>query len=187
MVFAITGQEKSLAVRIGSAEHKLEMPAVTVLPTPNVYPPLKERLPAGTFNSPDDTQQVSARVLSARLGPFDLDTEAADQVPLRVTYSSTELLVIAVTFEFTVNKSRTVNRRAANEPPKLGLLTPDGTHVRPAVELPGPVPVLLSAGDRRQHTMLFLLDNNPGQFRLTWDNVPVASVKPEPPTARSVP
>jgi hypothetical protein len=187
VVFAVSGQEKSLAVRIGSAEQKIEMPQASTLPTAGLYAPMLERLPAGAFSAPDDTQQVSVRILSARLGPYDVDPEAADQVPLRVTYSSSESLLIAVTFEYTVTKSRTINRRTSNEPPKLGLLMPDGIQARPAIMLPGPLPTLMGAGERRQCTALFLLNSNPGQFRLTWENVPVASVKPDPPTARSVP
>jgi hypothetical protein len=93
-----------------------------------------------------------------------------------------------VTFELTATAPRTYSRiNRTGTPPKVGLLLPDGTHVRPVVELPGLLPVMLSTGERRTHTCLFLLRSAPRECRLTYENSPVATVKPDAATARSVP
>jgi hypothetical protein len=93
-----------------------------------------------------------------------------------------------VQFELTATVARTYSRTSrSSNPPRVGLLLPDGTHLRPVIELPGLLPVMLSAGERRTHTCLFLIRSSPTQCRLTYENSPVATVKPEAATARSTP
>jgi hypothetical protein len=186
IVFAVSGHERSLALRVGSVEVKLEMPGGAVAASePALLPVPAERVHEGLFVSPDDSESASVRVNFARLGPFEMTPEV-DETPLKVTYSSPERL-LAVNFDLTVNASRVFNRNVRTGAARIGLLLPDGTLVQPSVELPGPLPLSLQAGEHRTQTCLFVLTSNPGRYRLTYDGVPVATVKPDPPTARSIP
>jgi hypothetical protein len=187
IVFAATGKEKTLALRIANKEKPLGVPAaVSEPPTPALTPIAPERLPASAFTAPDDKSQVTARILQARVGPYTTEPDAAEHLPLSVTYTpprGTGLL--AVQFELTATTARGFSRGGG--PPKPGLLLPDGTHLRPVIELPGLLPVMLSAGERRTHTCLFLLPATAPRYRLTYENAPVATVKPDAPTADSTP
>jgi hypothetical protein len=58
------------------------------------------------------------------------------------------------------------------------LLFADGTHLRPAIELPGPLPVMLGAGERRTQTCLFVVPAAVSSARLTYEDVPVATIEP---------
>jgi hypothetical protein len=145
-----------------------------------------ERVPASLFNAPDAAAAVTVRVTAARVRPFEFDPDAADHVPLRVTYNA-PYNVLGVTFDLTVNTPRKGSVNGRGERPKFGLLLPDGTLVRPSVELPGMLPAVLGAGERHTHTCLFVVDSPSNRFRLTYDGVPVATITPETTTAQSTP
>lgn len=188
IVFAVSGKEKSLALQIASAVIPLETPAsASVQPPPSLSGVPWEQLPASLFTAPDDSAMVSVRITSARIRPFELDPEAAQHVPLRVTYSSPQASVMAVSFEMTVNTARNFSRTTRPQAPRLGLLLPDGKNVFPAVELPDLLPITLGAGERRMHTCIFLFDSASPRFRLTYDGAPVATITPEGSTAQSNP
>jgi hypothetical protein len=191
VVYAVTGREKSLAVRVAAAERPLDLPAP--LPpgggsasTPSgvaLVPPSAERLGAALFKAPDSAADVSVRVHSARVQPFEFEPDAADHVPLRVTYAA-PTGVLAVHLELTVNAPRT---RQSNHP-RLGLLLPSGIHLAPSVELPARLPATLGAGERRTTTCLFAVNpQDAATCRLTYEGVPVATITPDPPTAQSTP
>ena len=186
IVFAVSGREKSLALHIASAVAPLEMPAAV---SAQSVPPLSgvawEQLSSSLFNAPDDASLVSVRINSARIRPYELDPEAANHVPLRVTYSTVGARVMSVDFEMTVNTARALSRTA--RAPRLGLLLPDGTNIHPAIELPDVLPITLGAGERRSHTCLFVFNSQAPRFRLTYDGVPVATITAEPSTAQSTP
>jgi hypothetical protein len=186
IVFAVTGRERSLALRVGSAQTKVEMPAQVVAASdPALLPVPAERVNDALFVAPDDGEAATVRVNFARLGPFEM-TPDVDEAPLKVTYSSSQLL-LAVNFDLTVNATRGFGRNVRAGPGRVGLLLADGTLVQPSAELPGPLPLSLQAGEHRTQTCLFVLTTTPGRYRLVYDGVPVATVKPDPPTARSIP
>lgn len=188
IVFAVTGQEKSLALHIASAAIPLgTASSVTVQPPPSLSGVAWEQLSPALYNAPDDSAQVSVKITSARVAPYELDPEAAQHVPLRITYSSSTASVLAVTFDMTVNTARNFSRTSKPQPPRLGLLFPDGKNIYPAIELPDILPITLGAGERRTHTCLFIFDSQTPKFRLTYDGTPVATITPEIPTARSAP
>ncbi|MDB5318414.1 MAG: hypothetical protein JWN40_45 [Phycisphaerales bacterium] len=181
LVFAVSGAEKSLTLQIASAHVALTPPAaVAVQPTPPLISPPTERLPAGLFTANDDAGAVSVRVNWARARAYDDVPEAADSVPLQVSYTSPRETVIAVNFELTANLARAISRGGSLAPPRLGLLLADGTHLRPAIELPGPLPVTLGAGERRTQTCLFVVPAAISRARLTYEDLPVATVNPAP-------
>jgi len=192
IVFPIYGQEKSLALRVGTTVRGVEMPSgVSPMPQPSLAPPVAELLPVSLVSAPDDSSMFAVRRISARLGPFDADPSGAAaeqiQVPLRVTYSSPDAWLLTVSFDMTVNTARLVKRSSHNRAPKLGLLLPDGTQLMPVVQFPGPLPVTFALGEQRTQTCLFVLINDPGRtrtFRLTCDDIPIATVKPDASTAR---
>jgi hypothetical protein len=182
IVFAASGKEKSLALRIANKEKPLGVPAAaSEPPTPALTAMAIERLSAGLFTDPDDTTQVTARVIFARLGPYVTEPDAAEHLPLALTYEPPAgAALLAVQFEIAATAPRTVSGRGgASGPPKPGLLLPDGTHLRPVIELPGLLPVTLSTGEKRTHTCLFLLPATANRYRLTYENLPVAMVKAE--------
>ena len=186
IVFAVSGNERSLALRIANKEKALGVPAAASQPpTPSLTAIAAERLPESAVSAPDDASQIRARVIQARVGPYTVEPDAAEHLPLSLTYEPPlETTLLAVQFELTATAPRTYSRiNRTGTPPKVGLLLPDGTHVRPVIELPGLLPVMLSTGERRTHTCLFLLRSAPQQCRLTYENSPVATVKPEPATA----
>jgi hypothetical protein len=190
IVFAVSGNEQSLAIRIANKEKTLGVPAsVSQPPTPALTGIAAERLPESALTAPDDSSQITARVLGARLGPYTIEPDAAEHLPLAVTYEPPRGAgLLTVQFELTATAPRTYSRvNRTGTPPKIGLLLPDGTHLRPVIELPGLLPIMLSTGERRTHTCLFLLRSSPSSCRLTYENSPVATVKPEPATARSSP
>jgi hypothetical protein len=188
VVYAVSGHEKALSLQIGSAAQTLEIPAaVSIQPEPVLAGVGWEQLSRSLFNAPDDAAMVTVHVTSARIQPYELDPEAAEQVPLRVTYSTTRASVLAITFDMTVNTARGLARNMRPEAPRLGLLLPDGQNIRPAVELPDILPITLGAGERRTHTCLFIFNAQTTRFRLTYDGVPVATISPESSTARSAP
>lgn len=190
VVFAVSGKESSLALRVGPAEVALPaMPMHSAPPTPALRPVVADKLPQGAFSDPDQTDVVGARVTTARLSStFEYDPEAADPVPLRVSYAPPgSMLMLAVTCDLDVKGNRLISRNVRPEPPRVGLMLPNGVNLNAAAQFPGSLPVLMRPGERYTPTCLFLLDANPGQFRLTFDTHPVATVKPEPPTARSIP
>jgi hypothetical protein len=186
IVFAVSGNERSLALRIGNKEKALGVPAaVSQPPTPALSHIAAERLPESAVTAPDDVSQIRARVIQARVGPYTVEPDAAEHLPLSLTYEPPrETALLTVHFELTATAPRTYSRvNRSGTPPKVGLLLSDGTHVRPVIELPGLLPIMLSTGERRTHTCLFLLRSAPQQCRLTYENSPVATVKPEPATA----
>ena len=197
VVFAVSGTERSLALRVGGAVRTLPLPAaVRPTPLPSYAAPTAERLPPSIFSAPDDATLLSVSALTARLGPHEADPTgpAAEQlaVPLRVSYASPpEAWLLTVSFDLTVNAPRVATGRAtAPRTPKLGLLLSDGTQLLPAAQFPGPLPVMLTPGERRTQTCLFVLLNDPARsriFRLTCDDVPIATVRPDAPTARVAP
>ena len=190
IVFAVSGNEQSLAIRIANKEKTLGVPAgVSQPPTPALTGIAAERLPESALTAADDISQITARVLGARLGPYTMEPDAAEHLPLSVTYEPPRGAgLLTVQFELTATAPRTYSRvNRSGTPPKIGLLLPDGTHLRPVIELPGLLPIMLSTGERRTHTCLFLLRSSPSSCRLTYENSPVATVKPEPATARSSP
>jgi hypothetical protein len=184
VIFAVSGNEKTLALRIASAQRTLQPPAQTsVQPSSALAPAMVDRLPPALFAAPDDAARVSARVNWARTKPFDYAPEAAEHVPLQVTYSSPSSRenMVAVNFDVTVTSPQTLSRRAAVELARLGLLLPDGTHLRPVVELPGLLPFAMSVGEHHTQTALFIVTGAlpPPRMRLTYEGVPVAAVVPE--------
>jgi hypothetical protein len=86
--------------------------------------------------------------------------------------------MVAVNFDVTVTSQQTLSRRAAVELARLGLLLPDGTHLRPVVELPALLPFAMSVGEHHTQTALFLVPGAlpPPRMRLTYEGVPVAAV-----------
>jgi len=132
---------------------------------------------------------VTAKILHARLGPYATEPDAAEHLPLSLTYEPPAgAALLAVQFEITATAPRTPSGgRGSASPPKPGLLLPDGTHLRPVVELPGLLPAVFSTGERRTHTCLFLLPMTANRYRLTYENLPVATVKAEGATVRSTP
>ena len=158
-----------------------------------LVPVAAERLSSGLFGAPDDGGVVSAKVNWARLRPFELEPDAADYVPLRVTYSCpSPLEVLAVNFDLTVNAARMGRGGGAGGRgvgrPRMGLLLADGSNISPAIELPSMLPATLGAGERRTQTCLFIVGSQQAaRFRLTYDGVPVATITPEgaPAAARS--
>ncbi|HYE18038.1 MAG TPA: hypothetical protein VEA69_06320 [Tepidisphaeraceae bacterium] len=197
VVFAVSGSERSLALRVGGAVRPLSLPtAIRPTPQASYAVPTAERLPPSVFSAPDDAALLSVGALSARLGPHEADPTgpAAEQlpVPLRVSYASPpEAWLLTVSFDLTVNAPRVATGRpTAPRAPKLGLLLSDGTQLLPAAQFPGPLPVMLTPGERRTQTCLFVLLNDPARsriFRLTCDDVPIATVRPDAPTARVAP
>jgi hypothetical protein len=180
IVFAVSGKEKSLSLHIASAAIPLQTPdELSVQPPPSLSGVPWEQLPPALFSAPDDAAQVSVRITSARVQPYELDPEAAQHVPLRITYSSPNASVMAVTFHMTVNTARNFTRTNKPQAPRLGLLLPDGKNIRPAVELPDILPITLGAGEQRTHTCLFLFNSPAPKFRLTYDGIPVATITPE--------
>lgn len=190
VVFAVTGKESSLALRIGPAEVALPaMPMHSTPPAPALRPVIADKLSQSVFSEPDQTDVVGARITSARLSStFEYDPESADPVPLRISYAPPgSMMMLAVSCELDVKGNRLISRNVRPEPPRVGLMLPNGINLNAAAQFPGSLPVLLRPGERYTPTCLFLLDANPGHFRLTFDTHPVATVKPEPPTARSIP
>lgn len=188
IVFATTGSEKSLLLQVGSAQRVLN-PAATATdgPAPRLSPPTQEQLPPGIFTMRDDTAAVLTRILSTRMGPLDYEPEAAGQMPLKITYASPESWLLTVRFEVSPAVARGYARSGRMEHPRIGLMLENGTHLRPAAELPGLLPALMDVGERYTHTALFVINTDPARarsFRLTWDNTPVATIKSELPSAR---
>jgi hypothetical protein len=184
VVFAVSGSEKTLALRIASAQRTLQPPAQTsVQPPPALAPAMVDSLPRALFAAPDNAARVSARINWVRTKPFDDAPEAAEHVPLQVAYSSpsSRQNMVAVNFDVTVTSPQTLSRRAAVELARLGLLLPDGTHLRPVVELPGLLPFAMSVGEHHTQTALFLVPGAmpPPRMRLTYEGVPVAAVVTE--------
>jgi len=181
LVFAVSGTEKTLALEIGSARIGLAPPgAVTAQPAPALTAPPVERLPTRLFGAPDDVAAVGVRVTSARAQGYEYSPELADSVPLQVSYAApAKETVVAVTFELTATTARGVSRGGSLAPPRIGLMLPGGEHVRPVVELPGPLPVTLGAGERRTQTCLFVAPTPAAatRMRLTYEDVPVAVVE----------
>jgi len=179
IVFPVTGTERSLELRIAGARASIAMPADGgVQPPPALAPTPARHLADTLFNAPDDGAVVAVKVLSARVGPFDLDPPDAGDAPLRVTYSSpapTE--VLAVQFDMTVNMAATAPRGSDRR--RIGLMLPDGTTLSPAVTLPGVLPNALVAGEHYTQTCLFVLATRASPLRLTFDATPVATVTPQ--------
>jgi len=189
IVYAVSGKEKSLALQIGSAVMPVEVPAaVASKPMPSLSGAAWEQLSSSLFSDPDDSALVSVRVTAAHVRPYELEPEAAEHVPLRITYSPMSGgSLMAVTFDMTVNTARSFSRNSSPQGPRLGLLLPDGKNIRPVIELPDLLPITLGAGERRTHTCLFIFSSQSPRFRLTYDGVPVATIAPEGSTAQSVP
>jgi len=187
LVFPVSGHEKSLTLRIGPAQRNLDVPgAVTPPGRPVLAQPAAAHVPAAVFAALDDTSRVGVRVESVlAMPPFEFSPEAAGDAALKVRYTPPpDGHLLAVTFELTANVPRVPMRGERSDPPHMGLLLPDGTHLRPAVELPGQLPVILGAGDKRTQTCLFVLPTTPAaKMRLTYEGVPVASVSPDARTA----
>jgi hypothetical protein len=138
-----------------------------------------ERLPTRLFGAPDDVAAVGVRVMSARAQAYEWSPEAADSVPLQVTYSPPpKQTVVAVTFELTATAARSVSRGSSLAPPRMGLMLSGGEHLRPVVELPAPLPVTLGLGERRVQTCLFVVSTPAApRMRLTYEDVPVTVVE----------
>jgi hypothetical protein len=180
LVYAVSGTERTLALQIGSSRVGLTVPvAVTAQPAPALAPPAVERLPTRLFGAADDVAAVGVRVMSARAQAYEWSPEAADSVPLQVTYSPPpKQTVVAVTFELTATAARSVSRGSSLAPPRMGLMLSGGEHLRPVVELPAPLPVTLGLGERRVQTCLFVVPTPAApRMRLTYEDVPVAVVE----------
>lgn len=190
IVFAVTGKETSLALRIGSGELPLRpLPTPAAPQAPVIRPPLAEKLAEGLFGEPDQTSLYGVQITSARANlSYETDIDAADPAPLRLIYAPpSSVQMLAVTFEVTAKADRLLNRNVRAEPPRIGLLLPKGVNLPPVVQLPAPLPIVMKAGERYTQTCLFLVDGNVKRFRLTIDGLPLASVSPESSTARTTP
>jgi hypothetical protein len=191
IVFAVSGKEKALSLQIASAVIPLDVPAAaSASRVPSLSGVGWEQLSSSLFNAADDAAMVSVKVISAHVRPYELDPEAAEDVPLRVTYSTNGMSnanVMAVTFEMTVNTARNFSRASSPQAPRLGLMLPDGKSIRPAIELPDLLPIAMGVGEHRTHTCLFVFSAQTARFRLTYDGVPVATISPEGLTAQSNP
>lgn len=180
LVFAVSGTERTLALQIGSARVALTAPDAVAGPAvPALEKPVVERLPTQLFGAADDVLAAGVRVTSARAQAYELSPEAADSVPLHVTYAAPpKQTVVSVTFELTATTARAVSRGGSLAPPRMGLMLSGGEHLRPVVELPGPLPVTLAAGERRTQTCLFVVPAPAApRMRLTYEDVPVAVVE----------